>query len=265
MPLEFIETHAHLTMRDYADDLNDVVKRAREAGIGRIITIGLKDTHNEETFGDAIRLAGRFDDMFATAAIHPHDAKIARDDDYEEAVKLASNAANKIAAIGEIGLDYHYDLSPRDVQREVFARFIEVAKRVNLPIIVHSREAFADTYDVMQACDAGSQGGIVHCYSYGADEARKFADLGFYFGVGGTVTYPKAQTVRDAVRAVGLSQIVLETDAPYLSPVPHRGRRNEPSYIPIIAAKIAETLGVSVEEVAAATTQNAKKVFPALR
>lgn len=264
MPPFMIETHAHLTMRDYANDLEAVVERARAAGIGRIITIGLKDTHNEETFGDAIKLAGRFDDMFTTVAIHPHDAKIACEEDYEEAYRLASDKSNKILAVGEIGLDYHYDLSPRDVQREVFARFIKVARRVGLPIIVHSREAFSDTYEVMAACGAGSQGGIVHCYSYGVEEARKFADMGFYFGIGGTVTYPKAQTARDVVKAVGLERIVLETDAPYLSPIPYRGKRNEPSYIPTIAAKIAEVLGVSVEEVGDATTRNALRLFPAL-
>ncbi len=260
MSAPIIETHVHLTMKQYRDDLDDVLNRARMAGVARFITIGLKEPEFGETWDRAIRLASMHDDILFALAVHPHDAKHATDDDFERLAEIR-NTNPKLVGVGEIGLDYHYNYSPPEIQRDVFARFINAAKELSLPIIVHSREAFEHTFQVMQQEHAEQAGGVIHCFGYGVEEAKKFVDMGFFIGVGGVITFKRADELRMAVRAVGLDRIVLETDGPYLAPVPHRGKRNEPAMLGIIARKVAEVLECDLDDVLAKTTENACKLF----
>ncbi len=248
-----IDSHAHLEMKEFDYDREEVIKRARQAGVGFVITVGT----NLMLSRKAVELAERHENIYATVGIHPHDVAKTDKRTYEALKELAHKP--KVVAYGEIGLDFFRNISPQEKQIDLFGRQLELAKELQLPVIIHDRDAHEQTLRIVGA--SGVRRGVFHCFSGDYDMAKQCLDLGFYISVPGVVTYDKAKTVQDVVRHVPLSSILLETDAPYLAPVPHRGKRNEPSFIIHTAKKVAEIKGVSLEEVADATTRNAKSLF----
>jgi len=251
----FSDSHAHLTLEHFDPDREEVIARARAAGIVRLVTVS-------SFIGDAEACAGlasRHDFIHFAAGIHPHEAKnwtpeVAR------AVRQAAGRP-KAVAIGEIGLDYHYDLSPRDAQRRVFREQIGLARDLRLPIVIHTREAWDDTMQILREERAAESGGVFHCFSGGKEEAQRCLDLGFYLSFAGPVTFRNAARLAEAAAYAPLDRILCETDAPYLTPHPHRGRRNEPARVLLVFEKIAELKGLTAGEVGVAATRNLDAVF----
>ena len=248
-----IDTHCHLEMEAFDDDREDVIKRAREAGLEAIITIG----SDFEGCKGAVALAEKYDFIYATVGIHPHDAKGFNEDIFSQIKEWAKN--KKVVAIGEIGLDYHYDHSPRDIQRDVFKKKLYYAKEINLPVIVHSREAKRDTLQILK--ESAVSKGVMHCFSGDMDMAERAMEMGFYISIAGPVTFKNASKLRDVVKAIPDDYLLIETDAPYLTPEPLRGKRNEPAFVVHTAKAIAELRGVSYEDIDRITTLNAKRLF----
>ncbi|MFQ5876277.1 MAG: TatD family hydrolase [Acidobacteriota bacterium] len=249
------DSHAHLTMEPFDADREEVIARARDAGLAHVVTVS-------SLIGDAERcadLAARHDLIHFTAGVHPHDAR-AWSDEVARGVRRAA-ARPKAVAIGEIGLDYHYDRSPRPHQQRAFREQIGLARDLRLPIVVHTREAWEDTFRILEEERAGEMGGIFHCFSGGREEARRCLDLGFYLSFAGPVTFRKAEMLGEAAAYVPLERLLTETDAPYLSPHPFRGRRNEPARVVLVAEKIAELRGIAVGEVGEAAARNLEMVF----
>ena len=249
-----IDTHTHLEMEDFDGDRDAVVARARQAGVELMITVGTSLTYCRK----ALEVAARYPGIYVAVGIHPHDAQSIDETTYDELRQMA--ALEKVVAYGEIGLDFFRNLSPRQVQIERFGEQLELAVEVGLPVIIHDRDAHRETLEMLGARQ-GRLTGVVHCFSGDRAMARKCLDLGFSLSVPGTVTFPKAEELRSVVKYVPLEFLLLETDAPYLAPQPHRGKRNEPAYMAKTAAKIAELQGLSYEEVASRTTENARKLF----
>jgi len=207
----------------------------------------------------AVEFARRYPDVIATVGVHPHDADSVSDSVLNEIAILAQDEG--VVAIGEIGLDYHYDFSPRDVQRRVFAIQISLARELELPIVVHVREAYQDVMSILKSEHAEDVGGIVHCFSGDREAAKDCLDMGFYISVGGILTFANSQELREIIRGLPMDRILLETDAPYLTPVPYRGKRNEPAYLVHVAEALANLKGITFDEVAETTTLNACKLF----
>jgi TatD DNase family protein len=263
--LVYIDSHAHLEGHKFDSDREQVLGRAREAGLERILAIG--SGTGPGTLDCAIKLAEQHDWIFATLGIHPHEAILARESDYVEMEQLARNP--KIVAWGEIGLDYFYDHSPRDVQKEVFRRQMEQARAAKLPIIIHCRpsqnreNAWDDTIQMLREHWAASGlGGILHCFTGEWKHAQAALDMGFYISFAGNVTFPKAENIRAAARQVPLDRMLIETDSPFLAPVPNRGKRNEPAFVVDTAAAIATLGTVSKEDIGAQTAKNFYTLFP---
>jgi TatD DNase family protein len=252
---EFIDSHAHLDFPEYADELDAVIERARLAGVSRILTVG---TTLEGSIS-SLEIAKKFPFIYSTAGVHPHEAASVNESTLSKIRKLTTH--EKVVAIGEVGLDYHYEHSPRDIQKKVFSSFIAMAKDCKLPLIIHTREAEADTMDIITSQKAGDAGGVIHCFSGSLDLAKRCIDMGFYISIPGIVTFNKATNVHDVVRNIPIDKMLIETDSPFLAPVPFRGKRNEPSYVVKVAEKVAELKGLSVEDVARITTLNAEKLF----
>ncbi len=249
------DSHAHLTMDRFDADRDAVILRAREAGLAHVITVS---SH----VGDALRcadLAARHDFIHFTAGVHPHDAKDWTDD-VAGGVREAARRP-KAVAIGEIGLDYHYDRSPRPAQRDAFRAQIRMARDLGMPIVIHTREAWEDTFAILEDERAGEVGGVFHCFSGGPGEVRCALDLGFDLSFAGPVTFKNPGRLPEAVRAVPLDRLLTETDAPYLTPHPHRGSRNEPARVIHVAEKIAALKSLSVDEIGEAATRNLERVF----
>lgn len=255
--MTLVDTHCHLDNEQFDSDRDAVIERARAAGVERMMAIGSGD--GPPDLETAIRLADRYRFIYATIGVHPHDASKATAETFERLRELARHP--KVLAIGEIGLDYHYDFSPRDVQREVFERQLEIAREAGKPIVIHTREAWADTMEVFRARWQGE--GIMHCFTGDEAQAREALDLGFYLSFGGVLTFPKSGSTRQAARITPADRILIETDCPYLAPVPHRGKRNEPAFIAETARKLAEVRSVAVEEIASSTTANFERLCPA--
>ncbi|HYH23508.1 MAG TPA: TatD family hydrolase [Azospirillum sp.] len=253
-----VDSHCHLDFPDFAEELDAVVERARAAGVGRMVTIC---TYLSRF--DRIRaVAERYDDVLCSLGVHPHQA--AEEFDGVTVDRLVEMARHpKVIGIGETGLDYYYDKSPRDVQQECFRRHIEAARRTGLPLIVHTRDADEDTLALLREGAArGALSGLLHCFSSGRELAEKAVDLGFYISLSGIVTFKKSDDLRAIVKDVPLDRILVETDAPYLAPVPYRGKRNEPAYVAHTAAAVAEVKGVSAEDMARISTENFFRLFP---
>ena len=250
-----IDTHAHLDSSRFNKDRAEVIKNARASAVSYIVNIGadLKSSRY------SVKLAREYPFIFATVGIHPHDAISLDANVLAELEKLAGE--EKVVAIGEIGLDYYYDHSPRDIQRAAFIDQLVLAKKLNLPIVVHSREAEEDTMNILKEHYRQGGTGILHCFSGSLKMAREALELGFYLAFGGIVTFKNAGGLLEVLEELPLDRILLETDCPYLSPVPYRGKRNEPAYLPYVAEKIGEIKGVSLEEVAEITTANAIRVY----
>jgi len=251
--MRLIDTHAHLDDRAFDKDRAALIARLYADGIG-IITVGASLDSSRE----AVRLAGRHRSIWATVGVHPHDAKYVTPEVLRGLEELAKSP--RVVAIGEIGLDYYRDLSPRDVQRSVFAAQLDLAKKLELPVVLHNRQSTDDLVAILRKVGR-AHAGVVHSFLGDAPLAETFLALGLYLGVGGPLTYPANEALRDAVRRVPLERIVLETDCPYLTPVPHRGKRNEPAYIELVAAEIARLRGISIDDVARQTTENALALF----
>jgi len=248
-----IDSHAHLEMKDFDCDREEVIKRARQAGVDFIVTVGTNLALSKK----AIALAEKYENIYATVGVHPHDVAKTDKSFYEAFKELAHKP--KVVAYGEIGLDFFRNISPQEKQLDLFGRQLELANELKLPVIIHDRDAHEQTLKMVRA--SSIRCGVFHCFSGDYDMAKQCIDLGFYISVPGVVTFDKAKTIQNVARHVPLSSLLLETDAPYLAPIPHRGKRNEPSFIIQTAKKVAELKGLSLEEVADATTKNAKSLF----
>jgi TatD DNase family protein len=252
-----IDSHAHIQGNEYDGEVEAVIERARGAGVEKIIAVGGAGDMSSNT--DAIALADSFPDIYATVGIHPHDAK---DVGTEELRALSELTAHpKVVAVGETGLDYYYNHSPRDMQRRVFSQFIRIARQTGLPIVVHERDATKDAAELLRSEGAGELRGVIHCFTGNYEAACAYLDLGFYLSFTGIITFKNAESLRDVVRKVPLEHMLIETDSPFLTPVPHRGKRNEPAYVRFVAETVAIVRGISLEQVARITSANAQNLF----
>lgn len=252
-----IDSHCHLDMDRFADDREAVIARALTASVATMITIGAGGPM--QCNYDAIALAQSHPQIFATVGTHPHDAAGLTDETIGELERLAHEP--KVVAIGETGLDFYYDNSPRPAQEAAFRRSIDLAKRLRLPLCVHLRDAYDDAVRIMREEHAHDVGGVIHCFSAGPTEARAFLDLGFYLSFSGIVTFKTAEDVRSAATLAPADRILIETDAPFLAPVPYRGRRNEPALVLFTAQAIADLRGTPLDELARATRDNTVAAF----
>jgi len=248
--MTLIDSHCHLDSEQFDGDREEVIERALAAGVERMVAIGTGNGPPDLEAG--VRLADRYPCFYATVGVHPHDAGKASDETFKRVAELLAHP--QVIAVGEIGLDYHYDFSPREQQRDVFVEQLRIARDAGKPIVIHTREAWADTISLLREHWSGT--GIMHCFSGGPAEARQALDLGFYLSFGGIVTFPKAPGIQESARIAPADRILIETDAPYLAPVPRRGKRNEPAYIVETARKLAELRGESLEDIAATTSAN---------
>lgn len=250
-----IDTHVHLNAEQYVNDLDEVIERARENGIEKMVVIGCDRPTIERT----MELIDEHEDIYGVIGWHPVDAIDCTDEDLEWIEQLSKH--EKIVGIGEMCLDYHWDKSPKDVQKDLFKKQIELAKRVNLPIIIHNREATEDCVAILKEMHAEEIGGIMHAFSGDESVADEIIDMNFYVSLGGPVTFKNAQLPKDIAVHVPIDRLLVETDAPYLTPHPYRGKRNEPAYVKLVAEKIAELRQISYEELARTTSENAKRLF----
>ena len=254
-----IDSHCHIDGEAFDNDRDDVVQRAREAGIGAMLNVGTGDPKSND-FRKAVAVAEKYQEVFASVGVHPHDAKLYDDKAEAHLVDLAKS--EKVIAWGEIGLDYYYDHSPREVQRDAFRRQIQTARRLSLPIIIHSRDADDETVDILtDECSWNGFRGIMHCFGGTPAMAEALIPLGFLISFAGNVTFKKAGNLRDAAKVVPLDKLLVETDCPFLTPIPFRGKRNEPAYVEHTARFLAQYKGVEFETFAEQTTRNFLKFF----
>ncbi|WP_312420307.1 TatD family hydrolase [Anaerospora hongkongensis] len=249
------DSHAHIDDNRFDSDRLETIERARENGVTGIINIGADMASSARS----VALAQAHEGIYAAVGIHPHDAKAAVNADYDRMAEWVEQE-KKVVAIGEIGLDYYYDLSPREVQQEVFIRHIDLARQLRKPIIIHDRDAHGDVMNIVKK-EAKGIIGVFHCYSGSLEMAKEVLKLGFYVSFAGPVTFAKSTKLKEIAAAVPLERLLVETDSPYLTPHPHRGRRNEPAHVRLVAEEVARLRGLSLEAVAEATTQNVKQLF----
>ena len=252
---KLIDSHAHIDFDSFDEDLDKVLERAGEAGVCKIVCAGT----TVEGSISSHEMALKYPHIYSSAGVHPHEACDVNDESYEKIKTLAKN--DKVVAIGEVGLDYHYEHSPKEIQQEVFTRFISLAKETHLPLIIHTREAEEDTLKLLKENKAGEAGGVIHCFSGSLDMAKECIKMGFYISIPGIVTFKKAANLEEIVKHVPIERMLIETDAPYLAPIPYRGKRNEPAYVKYVAERVAEIKGLSFEDVARITTLNAEELF----
>jgi TatD DNase family protein len=260
----FVDSHSHLDMEQFDADREQVIARARETGVETIVAIGSGTGPGSLDCG--IQLAEKYEFIYATIGIHPHEAKLATEADYAQLEQLAKQP--KVIAWGEIGLDYYYDHSPREIQQQVFARQMEMARAAKLPIVIHCRpsdgsdNAWEDCLTLIEERWASSGlGGILHCFTSTWAHAQRALDMGFMISFAGNVTFPKAQQIRDAVKQVPLDRTLIETDSPFLAPVPHRGKRNEPAFVKETARQVGELRGLAAEDAGRQTAANFYRFF----
>ena len=256
--MRIFDTHAHYDDDAFDEDREELLEN--EFGEGRLVTNITNIGCDIQTSRASVEFAKKYDYMYASVGVIPHHVGDMTDEDIEELRKLAGSS-NKVVAIGEIGLDYHYDEPSKELQHKWFLAQMNLARELELPIVIHSRDAAQDTYELMKQVHAEEIGGVVHCYSYSEEMSREFLKMGFYFGIGGVVTFKNSKKLKKAVEAIPLSNIVLETDSPYLTPSPFRGERNNSGYLSYVVAEISRLKGLSEEEVAGVTYENAKKLY----
>lgn len=253
--MNFIDSHCHIDGEAFDADRDEVVENAKRAGVSAMLVVGTGNPANGE-IAKAVETAERYENVFASVGVHPHDAKL-YDDAAEETLVDLVKSSKKVIAWGEIGLDFYYDHSPRDVQTEVFRRQIRKAKELNLPIIIHSRDADDETVEILkEECSYPDFKGIMHCFGGTAKMAQDLMEIGFLISFAGNVTFKKAENLRDAARVVPLEKLLIETDCPFLTPIPFRGKRNEPKFVVETAKFLADFYGVGLEELANRTTRN---------
>ncbi len=249
-----VDTHTHLNMDRYDDDLPEVIKRAEEAGVGLIIDVGV----DVESSQKSIQISERFKSIFSAVGCHPHDAVKMKEKDFCRLERLLNH--DRVVAVGEIGLDYHYNFSPPEVQREVFKRQLEMASEKNLPVIVHMREAMRDGIKIMENYYKKVRGGVFHCFGGGVEHVHKVVEMGFFISFTGVITFHNFNSFKK-VESVPLNRLLLETDSPYMAPVPERGKRNEPAFIVHIIKVLSSIYRTSEEDIATVTTDNAVRLF----
>ncbi|HZZ84680.1 MAG TPA: TatD family hydrolase [Anaeromyxobacteraceae bacterium] len=253
-----LDSHAHLDREDYAADRDEVIARAVAAGVRRMVLIGL--WRRPGFFGDALELAGARPDLFsATVGVHPHESVDVPEQDWALLERLAADP--RVVGVGETGLDFHYDHSPREVQEAAFRRSLRLARAVGKPVVIHLREADEVCARVVAEEGLPAAGGVMHCFTGGWERAAAWLDAGLYLSVAGVVTFKTADDLREAVRRAPRDRVLVETDCPFLAPVPFRGKRNEPAFVARTAEKVAELWGVSVDEVGELTSENARRLF----
>jgi len=256
--MELIDSHAHIDFSQFAEDREAMLERACAAGVTTLLAIGTGP--GPKKLDSAIPFAEQYDWIFATVGIHPHEAKEVTPSHLDELSKLAKHP--RVIAWGEIGLDYFYDHSPRETQHKVFCDQMELAKQAKLPIVIHCHNAWTDCLNMPQETwKRSGLGGILHCFSSTLEDAQRGIDMGFLISFAGNSTYPKAQNLRDIAKALPLEKIVIETDSPYLAPQPFRGKRNEPAYVAEVARTLANVRNLSPDELAAATSENFRRLF----
>lgn len=251
----YFDTHAHLDDKQFRQDQDAMIRRAKEAGIQYIVNVG----YNVPSARRTLELVKKYDFIYGAIGMHPHDAKDLNGESLQELKRIAKEP--KIVAIGEIGLDYYWNHSPHDVQQRVFRRMIDFARELKKPIIIHDRDAHEDIFRIMKEEEARDVGGIFHCYSGSWTMAKEAVSMGFYISIAGPVTFHNARKTVEVVKEIPLEHLLIETDCPYLAPVPYRGKRNEPAYVVKVAEMIAEIKGVPLTDVALATLENGKKAF----
>jgi TatD DNase family protein len=249
------DTHAHLDDAGFDMDRDEMIQRARQAGVAHIVNVGFNLASSRES----LKLAEIYDLIYAAVGIHPHDAAEAGPGYMDELEKMAAHP--KVVAIGEMGLDYYRDLSPRPVQRKVFTAQMDLAKKLQKPIIIHDRDAHGDLMDILRKDKLGPAGGVMHCYSGSWEMARECLAMGFYISIAGPVTFSNAAKLKDVAAKVPQDRLLIETDAPYLTPVPYRGRRNESAYVIYTAAEVARLRGMETEDLAKMCTENGRRLF----
>ncbi|MEK3888927.1 TatD family hydrolase [Bacillus sp. FSL K6-3431] len=249
------DTHVHLNDDQFSEDIEEVINRAQASGVEKMVVVGF----DRKTIQKALELIEKYEFLYASVGWHPVDAIDMTEDDLIWIEGIAAHP--KVVALGEMGLDYHWDKSPKSVQQDVFRRQIRLARKLNLPITIHNREATQDIVQILKEEKAYEVGGIMHCFSGSAEVAKECIDLNFYISLGGPVTFKNAKKPKEVAVQVPIDRLLIETDCPYLAPHPYRGKRNEPAFVKFVAEEIAELKGLSLDEVAQATTANAKKVF----
>lgn len=250
-----IDSHVHLDDKRFDKDRHELIQSLKDNGVELVINIGadLRSSIN------SVRLAEKYENIYATVGVHPHSAK---DVDTETIKKLKElTKEKKVVAIGEIGLDFYYDNSPRELQRKWFKEQLKLAKEVDLPVVIHSRDAAQETFDILKEAQDGKLEGVMHCYSGSLEMAKEYIKLGFYISIAGPVTFKNARVVREVAKGIPLDKLLIETDCPYLTPAPHRGKRNQPKNVRYVAEKIAEIKNIPVEKLAKETKKNTKNLF----
>ncbi len=253
--MNIFETHAHYDDDAFHEDRDFLLQQMHKEGIDYIVNIGCSMDNSREI----VKMIQKYDFLYGTVGVHPSDIDELTDTDMVELEEMSTK--DKILAIGEIGLDYHYDNIDKALQKKWFVAQLEIAKRRNLPVVIHSRDAAKDTLDIMKSHHNGATSGIIHCFSYGVEMVREYLDMGYYIGVGGVVTFKNAKKLKEVVEYTPLNRIVLETDAPYLAPTPYRGKRNCSLYLTYVAEEIAALKNVTPEEVCCVTYKNAQDVY----
>jgi len=256
----FVDSHAHIDGTEFDSDREQVIQRARDAGVSAILNIGTGDPHSG-ALERAVELAEAHADIYTAIGIHPHDARF-YDDAAEQLIIKLSTQSSRVIAWGEIGLDFHYDNSPREVQMRVFQRQLQLAGEAKLPVIIHTREAEPETVDILKSQVAGGNPpGIMHCFSGSSWLAQQAIDLGFYLSFSGIVTFKKAEELRTIAKQVPLDRLLIETDCPFLAPVPYRGKRNEPAYVVEVARCLADLHEKTIDEMGQITSENFVRLF----
>ena len=249
------DSHAHYDDEAFDEDREELLGQMKEKGISHIVNVGASMASTKTS----IALAKKYDYIYAAAGVHPSDTRELNEENYQELCRLMDE--DKVVAIGEIGLDYYWDEPDRKIQKEWFARQLGTAKEKNKPIIIHSRDAAADTLDIMKAENPWDTGGVIHCFSYSVETAREYLNKGYYIGIGGVLTFNNAKKLKEVAEYVSLEQIVLETDCPYLAPVPNRGKRNSSLNLTYVADMLAQIKGIDRAQVEEITCENAKKLY----
>ena len=250
-----IDSHAHLDDKRFDNDRDEIIKNLKKNGVELVINIGADVPSSVK----GVALSEEYENIYATVGVHPHDAKDVDETTIELLRALAKK--DKVVGIGEIGLDYHYDNSPRDIQKIWFREQIKLAKELNLPIVVHEREAGQDVYDIIKEASDENLTGVIHCFSGSLEMAKEYIKLGFYISFAGPVTFKNARIPKEVAKEIPLDRLLIETDSPYLTPEPYRGKRNDPTHVRYMAEKIAELKNIKYDELVKATNENAKKLF----
>ena len=253
-----IDTHAHYDDEAFSEDREAVFEEIKKSGVGLVVNIG----SSFETAKESVRLSEQYNFIYAAIGVHPSETEELNEE--HMSWLLENSGKEKVVAIGEIGLDYYYDEPERELQKKWFRRQLEIAREVKLPVCIHSRDAAQDTLMILKEQKAEEVGGVIHCFSYGWEQAKIYLDMGFYLGIGGVVTFKNGKKLKEVVKNAPIERLVLETDAPYLAPVPYRGKRNQSGYLPLVVEVVAEIKGLPVEEVIRSTEENARRLYPKL-